>query len=163
MGASNDVLAAAPPKRGSTPLGIVDGCVRLVTQGGELFTARHPGVALIYDAAHRGASLLKRRLESDERWSEFVQLLGQTKSRTQQTTDAHLLAPSLRPKARYMNLERLLKWSRRLLALLDRGEGGGVQAALESTPVKHVEGWCKQYFPTTLQSQRRLAFSPISP
>jgi len=281
-------------KRTGIPRSIVSDRGSDLKKGGELFAARHPGVALIYDAAHRGAILLKRRLESDERWPEFVQLLGQTKSRTQQTADAHLLAPNLRPKARYMNLERLLKWSRRVLALLDRGEGGGVataraearygwlrafresigawsrseatvrsvvefvrtrglsitaaveltarlnslpagerddalaaefiefvrvqsssarpgerlvgstevleslfgkwkhlerqesrsgvtgfvlslgaiagkwprsriQAALESTPGKHVDAWCKQYFPTTLQSQRRLALSPTSP
>jgi hypothetical protein len=34
-----------------------------------------------------------------------------------------------------------------------------IQAAMESTGVKHVEAWCEQYLPTTLQSQRRLAFS----
>ena len=38
-----------------------------------------------------------------------------------------------------------------------------IQAALESTPVKHVEAWCEQYFPATLQSQRRLAVAPTSP
>jgi hypothetical protein len=277
-------------KRTGIPRAIVSDRGGDVKKGGELFAAGHPGVALIYDAAHRGACLLQRRLESDERWSEFVRLLGQTKSRLQQTADAHLLAPSLRPKARYMNLARLLKWSRRVLTLLDRGKAGGVatvraearygwlrgfresigmwsrweatvrcgvefvrtrglsiggdrelatrleslpaserdealaaefvefvrvqsrsarpgerlvgstevleslfgkwkhlerqesqsgvtgfvlslgaiagkwplsriQAAMESTGVKHVEAWCEQYLPTTLQSQRRLAFS----
>jgi hypothetical protein len=274
-------------KRTGIPRAIVSDQGGDVKKGGELFAARHPGVALIYDAAHRGACLLQRRLESDGRWSEFVRLLGQTKSRLQQTADAHLLAPNLRPKARYMNLARLLKWSRRMLKLLDRGAaataraetrygwlrtfrdsirtwsrweatvrcgvefvrtrglwGGSdrelathldslptserdealaaefvefvrvqssctrsgerlvgstevleslfgkwkhlerqesqsgitdfvlslgaivgewplsrIQAALESTPVKHVETWCEQHFPTTLQSQRRLAFS----
>jgi hypothetical protein len=281
-------------KRTGIPRSIVSDQGGDVKKGGELFTVRHPGVALIYDAAHHGASLLKRRLASDERWSEFVRRLGETKSRTQQTADAHLLAPSLRPKARYMNLGPLLKWSRRVLTLLDRGQGGGmatvraearygwlrafrdsigtwsrceatvrsvvefvrtqglskaavvelatrleslpanerddalaadfmefvrvqsssahpgerlvgstevleslfgkwkqlerqesrsgmtgfvlslgviagkwplsrIQAALESTPVKHVDAWCKQHFPTTVQSQRRLAFSPTSP
>lgn len=281
-------------KRTGIPRAIVSDRGSDVKKGGELFTVQHPGVALIYDAAHRGACLLQRRLESDDRWSEFVGLLGQTKSRIQQTADAHLLAPSLRPKARYLNLGPLLKWSRRVLALLDRGQAGGtanaraearygwlrafresirtwscceatvrcgvefvrtqglslssdcelaarleslpaserdeaiaaefvefvrvqssvarpgerlvgstevleslfgkwkhlerqesqsgvtgfvlslgaiagkwplsrIQAALESTPVKHVEAWCEQYFPTTLQSQRRLAFSPTSP
>jgi hypothetical protein len=277
-------------KRTGIPRAIVSDRGSDVKKGGELFAVQHPGVALIYDAAHRGACLLQRRLASDDRWSEFVGLLGQTKSRIQQTADAHLLAPSLRPKARYLNLGPLLKWSRRVLTLLDRGPGGGaataraearygwlrafresirtwscceatvrcgvefvrtrglslggdrelatllgslpaserdealaaefvefvrvqsslarpgerlvgstevleslfgkwkhlerqesqsgitgfvlslgaiagkwplsrIQAALESTSVKHVQAWCEQYFPTTLQSQRRLAFS----
>lgn len=100
-----------------------------VKKGSELFGARHAGVALLSDAAHHGACLLKRQLEPDSRWPAFVAQLGQTKAGIQQTSDAHLLAPSLRPKARYMNLAPLLKWSRRVLALLDRGPAGGVASA----------------------------------
>lgn len=106
-------------KRTGIPRAIV------IDGGGDLqagtrrFAARHSGVAVLYDVAHHGAILLKRQLESDERWSRFVSQLAVTKARTQQTRDACLLAPSLRPKARYMNLHPLLKWSRRLLRLLD--------------------------------------------
>ena len=38
-----------------------------VKKGSELFAARHAGVALLSDAAHHGACLLKRRLEPDSR------------------------------------------------------------------------------------------------
>lgn len=112
-----------------------------VKKGGELFGARHTGVALLSDAAHHGACLLKRRLEPDSRWPAFVARLGQTKASIQQTCDAHLLAPSLRPKARYMNLAPLLKWSRRVLELLDRGAEGGV--ASSRAEVRY--GWLREY------------------
>ena len=34
-----------------------------------------------------------------------------------------------------------------------------IRAALESTPVKHVVGWCHENLPSSVQSQRRLALS----
>jgi hypothetical protein len=112
-----------------------------VKKGSELFATRHAGVALVWDAAHHGACLLKRRLEADPRWPTFVARLGQTKASIQQTSDAYLLGPSLRPKARYMNLAPLLKWSRRVLALLDCGAAGGVASARAEARY----GWLHEY------------------
>ncbi len=96
-----------------------------VKKGSELFAQRHPETVLTYDAAHHGALVLQRRFTADPRWAEFVSQLGQLKARLQQTSDAFLLAPSLRPKARFMNVASLLRWGRRILALLDRGPAGG--------------------------------------
>ena len=92
-----------------------------VKKGSELFAARQVDTVLVYDAAHHGACVLKRRFEADARWPEFLSRLSQTKSRLQQTAEAYLLSPSLRPKARYMNLAPVLRWARRILALMDRG------------------------------------------
>lgn len=107
-------------KRTGIPRAIVSDGGGDLKKGGALFAARHAGVALVSDAAHHGANLLKRSLERDQRWAEFQTALGQAKASTQQTSDACLLAPSLRLKARYMNLAALLKWARRLLRLLDQ-------------------------------------------
>ena len=38
-----------------------------------------------------------------------------------------------------------------------------IQAALEATPVKHVVGWCREHLPSSVQSQRRLAFADPKP
>ncbi len=76
-----------------------------IKKGSELFAERHPGTAVTYDAAHHDATVLQRRFTADPRWSEFVSQLSQVKPRIQQTSDAFLLAPSLRPKARFMNDE----------------------------------------------------------
>jgi hypothetical protein len=96
-----------------------------VKKGAALFAGRHPETTVTYDAAHHGAIVLKRRFEDDPQWSQYIGRLGQVKSCIRQTIDAFLASPSLRPKARYMNLESLLKWSRRILDLLDRGASGG--------------------------------------
>ena len=112
-----------------------------VKSGGELFVAAHPETTLVYDAAHQGAILLKRLFQADDRWARFIAQLAQTKSRIQQTLDVFLMSPSLRPKARYMNLASLLRWSRRILELLARGTAGG--AVTERTKTRY--GWMQDY------------------
>jgi hypothetical protein len=112
-----------------------------VKKGAALFAARHPETAVTYDAAHHGAIVLKRRFQGDAQWSEYIGRLGQVKSRIQQTADAFLTSPSLRPKARYMNLESLLKWSRRILELLDRDTSGGGSSASVRAELRY--GWLR--------------------
>ena len=100
-----------------------------VKKGSELFAARHPHTAVVYDAAHHGACVLKRRFEADPRWADFLTPLNQTNSRLQQTSDAYLMSPNLRPKARYMNVASVLRWCRAMLVLLDRGTTSGPASA----------------------------------
>jgi len=112
-----------------------------VKKGSELFAQRHPDTVVTYDAAHHGAIVLQRRFEADPRWPEFVARLGSVKARIQQTGDAFLLAPSLRPKARYMNLASLLRWGRKILGLLDRGPAGGRVSERAETRY----GWLREF------------------
>jgi hypothetical protein len=114
-----------------------------VKKGASLFAARHPETTVTYDAAHHGAIVLKRRFEDDPQWSEYIGRLGQVKSRIRQTIDAFLASPSLRPKARYMNLESLLKWSRRILELLDRDVNGSSSRASKRAEARY--GWLRDY------------------
>ncbi len=107
-------------KRIGIPRQIVSDGGSDVKKGAAIFATRHPETVVTYDAAHHGAIVLKPRFEGDPQWTEYISQLGQLKSRIRQTNDAFLASPSLRPKARYMNLESLLKWSRRILELLDR-------------------------------------------
>ena len=108
-------------------------------RGTALFAGRHPETTVTYDAAHHGAIVLKRRFGDDPQWSEYIGRLGQVKPRIRQTIDAFLASPSLRPKARYMNLESLLKWSRRILELLDRDTSGSSSRASKRAELRY--GW----------------------
>ena len=112
-----------------------------VKQGRARFARQHPATVVTYDAAHHGAIVLQRRLAADARWSEFVARLGSVKARLQQTSDAILLAPSLRPKARYMNLTSLLRGERNILGLLDRGPTGG--RAIARAEIRY--GWLRTF------------------
>lgn len=94
-----------------------------------------------YDAAHHGAIVLQRRFKADPRWPEFAARRGQVKAHIQQTSDAFLRAPNLRPKARYMNLASLLRWGRKILCLLDRGPAGG--RASERAETRY--GWLREF------------------
>ena len=88
-----------------------------------------------------GAIVLKRCLENDFLWNKLITKLGQVKARLLQTSDAFLVSPSLRSKARFMNVASMLKWLRKILELLDRGSDGGSA----STRAEARYGWLRAY------------------
>jgi hypothetical protein len=111
-------LEDAAPRTGVPRLIVSDegGDVRV---GIERYSRRHAHTAATCDAAHKGANLLRKLLEADESWAGFVARLGPTKSKLQQTPLASCIGPSLRPKARFMNLAAPLRWARWCLRVLD--------------------------------------------
>jgi hypothetical protein len=108
-------------KRTGVPRAIASDHGSDVKGGAEGFREAHPETAVIYDIVHKGACLLKHRLEGDSRWPEFIKCLGQSKAQIQQTELAYLVGPSLRSKARYMNVGPVLRWARLTLARIIRG------------------------------------------
>jgi hypothetical protein len=90
--------------------------------GTERFCHKHPQTCSIYDIKHKSAALLKHTLQHDESWKAFTQQAAQSKSQIQQTALAFLAPPNQRTKARYMNLEILVRWGHRALGVLDRLE-----------------------------------------
>jgi len=90
--------------------------------GTERFCHQHPQTCSISDIKHKSAALLKHTLQHDEPWQAFTQQAAQSKSQIQQTALAFLAPPHQRTKARYMNLEILVRWGQRALAVLDRLE-----------------------------------------
>ena len=85
----------------------------------EQFREDHPDVHHISDMKHKNATLLKKELQSDERWASFVTQANRCKLGVTQTALAFLNPPSLKTKARYMNLDTLVHWGRRVLEYLD--------------------------------------------
>lgn len=129
-------------------------------QGGDVlggidrYRRDHPGTVATCDAAHVGASRLRRSLEADERWSAFVARLGQTRAKLQQTPLACCIGPRLRPKARFMNLTAPLRWARWCLRLLDGSRPGDrplterQREVLEGIDAAELEarlGWLREY------------------
>jgi hypothetical protein len=88
--------------------------------GVERFCQEHPETCFVYDIKHKTAAVLKHELGRDETWLEFTRLAAQTKNRVQQTPLASLAPPNQRTKARYMNVDILVRWGQGLLAFLDR-------------------------------------------
>jgi hypothetical protein len=91
-----------------------------LTKGIERFQQRHAGTAAVGDVAHHGANVLENRWERDPRWAEMLKGFSQTNQQVRQSADAFLLSPTLRNKARFMNVGPLLRFARRVLQLLHR-------------------------------------------
>jgi len=112
--------------------------------GIERFCQKHPQTCSIYDIKHKSATLLKHTLQHDEHWKAFTQKAAQSKSHIQQTALAFLAPPNQRTKARYMNLEILVRWGQRALGVLDRLESRtGQPDSHEKLQVKL--GWLRQF------------------
>jgi hypothetical protein len=91
-----------------------------LVKGIEHFQQRHANTAAVGDIAHHGANVLENRWEREPRWKELLQRFAQTNQQIRQTADAFLMSPTLRNKARFMNIGPLLRFARRVLTLLKR-------------------------------------------
>jgi hypothetical protein len=111
--------------------------------GIRLLKKQHPHMRLVIDCKHKAACLLKKRLHTDDRWKAFQKQLGRTKAEIQQTELAFLAPPSQRSKARYMNVDKLVVWAEKVLAVLN----GVVALPTEMKLARQEEklGWLKGF------------------
>jgi len=79
----------------------------------------YPEIIDTYDISHKLACLLKGELSHDARWQAFLTACAQARPRLQQTQGSCLMPPEVRVKARYMNLDRQVRWAQRRLDYLD--------------------------------------------
>ena len=138
----NKCLEAAVHRTG-VPRAIVDDHGADLHGGVKLFQQRHPETAEVYDVKHKAACLLRARLEPDQTWQSFCTLVGRSKFALQQTELAPLTPPSQRSKARFMNLDTLVQWGIKTLALLDKPEG--LPAAISTVRLQVKLGWLRDY------------------
>jgi hypothetical protein len=85
----------------------------------KLLQEKHCDIREFYDLKHKAACLLKACLAKDDSWQAFQTALGQSKCKTQQTLLAYASAPSQRSKARFMNIEPLVRWGKMILHQLE--------------------------------------------
>ncbi len=93
-----------------------------VLRGIRDFQATSSETRHISDTAHRVANFLRTSLENDEHWKKFRDQVTQARRKMQNSLVAGALPPSPRTKARYMNVDSLIKWAADMLILLDNGE-----------------------------------------
>ncbi|MGH7250215.1 MAG: hypothetical protein ACREGC_04520, partial [Minisyncoccia bacterium] len=72
---------------------------------------------ITHDIAHKIANLLAVEAENAG-WTEFARAAAHTKQKLQFTKWAALCPPSQRSKARYMNLDELTEWAKKILLYL---------------------------------------------
>lgn len=109
--------------------------------GVEKFCEKHREACYVYDIKHKTASVLKRVLgKDDERWQEFAQSAAQTKIKVQQTQLAALAPPNQRTKARYMNVDILIRWGLKMNIFLEK-QKGWVSQEFDQKQVEEKFGW----------------------
>jgi hypothetical protein len=138
-----EALLQTVPMTGVPRLVLCDGGGEL-ERGMELLQSDHPRVARVYDVKHKMALLLKKELERDARWAAFVGAVTTTRLGITQTALAFLVPPSLKTKARYMNLDTLINWGRRVSGYLKKPRINP-QAPLDRSKLRTKLGWLTTY------------------
>jgi hypothetical protein len=115
-----------------------------IKRGIEGFQVDHQETVSLYDIAHKTAILVKRELEADGDWSEYLKHIGRAKQCLQQTPLASLTPPTPCNKARYMNLEKMIAWGMNALKYLAHPR------PLDDKPIDREQlrkklGWLSEY------------------
>lgn len=102
-------------KKTGLPLAIVSDNGSDIKNGVKKFQEFSPSTVHIYDIKHKIAILIKKILESDEQWSKFKKFANFLVKKLQNTSLAGYRPPAQRNKARYMNIEQLVKWGEKII------------------------------------------------
>jgi len=100
----------------------------------ELLAEEGLGSPCIDDISHVAAGILKRYYQYHPAFEHFVSACGRVSGKLKQTLLACLAPPTVRTKARFMNVHRLFTWADRLLQLSPpgRAKAGSVLARLRA-------------------------------
>ena len=145
----------ASAKRTGIPRQIVADQGSDLKAGIEAFCQTHPTTSSIYDIKHKTACVLKHELAGDTSWHTFTRLAAQSKRLVQQSALACLAPPNQRAKARYMNIDVLVRWGQHLLDVMDHPERlGALQIDRDMVDVKL--GWIGEFRTDLAQWQELL-------
>ena len=88
----------------------------------------------IDDLSHAAAGMLKRSYQHHPAFERFLSACGRVSGKLKQTLLACLAPPTVRTKARFMHVHRLLTWAERLLELSPSGgaKTGSILARLRA-------------------------------
>ena len=133
---------------GIVPMSLLSDQGADVRTGSEQFCAvPNRSTTLVHDISHAVANALKRQLAHCPRWAQFMADASLCKTQIRQTGCAFLMPPELKAKSRWMNLDPLVKWSRRVLEFL-RNPGVALERAQVTVTVATVEqkmGWIRSH------------------
>lgn len=112
-------LSELSQRTGVVPAAILSDCGADLKKGIAAFCEANSQTIGLNDIAHAAANAVKRELNGNAQWNAFLGDTGRTKAQIRQTKFAFLLPPDLKDKARWMNLDALLEWSRKTLDFLN--------------------------------------------
>jgi hypothetical protein len=94
-----------------TPVQIVADHGSDLKNGIERYQSRHTEVIYTHDITHHLGILFKKMLGNDDKYQNFCQECGSTRSSIQQTQLHFLVPPSSKHKSRYLNVDKYIKWA----------------------------------------------------
>ena len=97
------------------PRAIVSDMGSDIKNGVAKFREQYSNTTHIYDLKHKIAILVKKILEPDTQWAEFKIFANFIVKKLQNTTLAGYRPPKQREKARYMNIEQLVRWGEKIM------------------------------------------------
>jgi hypothetical protein len=138
-----DVYQRLAQRYGAPRAVLMDGAAEL-REGAEILKKQRSDTITLQDFKHKAANVFKALIGKDARFIEFNVQLGKTRSAIQQTELAHLTPPSLKQKARFMNLGRQLEWAAVVLTLLEHPEAR-CQQWLTPERLENKLGWLREF------------------
>lgn len=102
-------------KRVGVPVQIVADNGSDLAKGIRLYQEKHPDLIYTHDVTHAMALILKKQLNSDDRYQSFIKECNISRQKLQQTELSFLSPPAQRSQCRYFNVERLTEWASNLL------------------------------------------------
>lgn len=128
------------------------------------------GSPCIDDISHAAASMLKRTYQHHPAFESFLSACGRVSGKLKQTLLACLAPPTVRTKARFMNVHRLFTWADRVLQLSPPGGAkrgsmlAKLRAALDDLPTcKALIQRFRRDAGALLECQRILKTQGLSP
>jgi hypothetical protein len=137
------VYVSLAARHGAPRAVLSDGATELRDAAETLKTSR-PDAIVLGDFKHRAANVLQSIVGGDPRFAEFQTQVGRTRSAIQQTELAHLVPPSVRPKARFMNLAATLHWAAAMRWLLDTPDAKG-RVSITAFRLEEKLGWLRPF------------------
>jgi len=128
---------------GSPRAVVVDGAPEL-QDGADGLKIRRSDTIVLRDFKPQAANAFQALLGQSERFAEFHTQGGQTRSAIQQTELAHLVPPTIRQKARFMNLQAVLRWAACVLWLLDHPDAKS-RRLFTSERLEAKLGWLRSF------------------
>lgn len=122
---------------------LVDGAAEL-RDGAKCLKNRRSDTIVLGDFKHYAANVMKSLIGKDERFQEVRGKLGTTRSAIQQTELAHLTPPSLKQKARFMNLAATIRWMTMIVWLLKNPDAKACEG-ISAERIQDKLGWVEQY------------------
>ncbi len=101
-------------------------------------------VVVLRDFKHFAANRFEKLVGKSEAFKTFCAAMGRTRCQVQQTELAYLTPPSLKTKARFMNVQPIVRWARLILMVLDDPHCEAT-ADLDRNRVNEKFGWVEVY------------------